>query len=350
MELTKKINRAIVASILVAGLFGTITSVGAAPEVASTPQSGGGRLLASLEAGEQRTVVVYGTSLTKVGAWSDQLRAVLEQNYPGQVTLINSAQGGSNSVWGRQSFDEKVLQKHPDTVFIEFAINDSVTSRKVSISDARENLVDMIDRLLESNSNCEIILMTMNPAVAHHGTRRPDVAAYYQMYRDVAKERGFQLIDHYPHWEKLLNEDPGRFLSYVPDGIHPVREGTLQVILPTMMQSLGLKQGKPELNERAPCWNYLLKGMDKGKKRDKQVSLKEYQMYWKDHYKRHDTDKDGLLQSGEYIPAVMFQYLDADNDGVITLEEYQAVYAPIFERYDLNSDGVLDRAEINAVK
>jgi lysophospholipase L1-like esterase len=315
-----------------------------------TPRNGTSQMVQELEAGEKQTIVTYGTSLTKVGAWSDQLRAVLEQNYPGQVTLINSAQGGSNSVWGRKSFDEKVIQKHPDTVFIEFAINDSVASRKVSISDARENLEDMIDRLLKSNPNCEIILMTMNPAVAHHGTRRPDVAAYYQMYRDVAKERGFQLIDHYPHWDKLLNEDPGRFLSYVPDGIHPVREGTLQVILPTMMQSLGLKQGKPELNERTPCWNSLLKGMDKGSERDKQVSRQEYQMYWKDHYSRHDTNKDGLLQPGEYIPAVMFQYLDADNDGVITLEEYQVVYAPIFERYDLNSDGVLARAEINAVK
>ena len=336
-----------VTTVLLVGLLSGASLVAADT---GTPRNGTSQMVKALEGGEQRTIVAYGTSLTKVGAWSDQLRAVLEQNYPGQVTLINSAQGGSNSVWGRKSFDEKVIQKHPDTVFIEFAINDSVASRKVSIPDARENLEDMIDRLLKSNPDCEIILMTMNPAVAHHGTRRPDVAAYYQMYRDIAKERGFQLIDHYPHWVKLLNEDPGLFLGYVPDGIHPVREGTLQVILPTMMQSLGLKQGKPELNERAPCWNYLLKGMDKGSERDKQVSLKEYQSYWKNHYSRHDTDKDGVLQPGEYIPAVMFEYLDADNDGVITLEEYQAVYAPIFERYDLNSDGVLARAEINAVK
>ena len=336
-----------VTTVLLVGLLSGASLVEAATNV---PRNGTSQMVHALEGGEQRTIVAYGTSLTKVGAWSDQLRAVLEQNYPGQVTLINSAQGGSNSVWGRQSFDEKVIRKHPDTVFIEFAINDSVDSRKVSISDARENLEDMIDRLLKSNPNCEIILMTMNPAVAHHGTRRPDLAAYYQMVRDVAKERGFQLIDHYPHWDKLLNEDPGLFLSYVPDGIHPVREGTLEVILPTMMESLGLKQGEPELNERAPCWNYLLKGMDKGSERDKQVSLQEYRMYWKSHYKRHDTNKDGVLQPGEYIPAVMFEYLDADNDAVITLEDYQSVYAPIFERYDLNSDGVLDRAEINAVK
>jgi len=66
-------------------------------------------LVQRLEAGEKATVVTYGTSLTKVGAWPDQLRAVLEQNYPGQITLINSAQGGSNSEWGRKAFDEKVI-------------------------------------------------------------------------------------------------------------------------------------------------------------------------------------------------------------------------------------------------
>lgn len=336
-----------VTTVLLVGLLTGAIFVEAANHVAQNETS---QLVKDLDSGKKRIVVAYGTSLTKVGAWVDQLRAVLEQNYPGQVTLINSAQGGSNSVWGRASFDEKVIQKHPDTVFIEFAINDSVASRKVRIKDARENLDDMIDRLLKSNPDCEIILMTMNHAVAHHGARRPNLAAYYQMYRDVAAARGFQLIDHYPHWDKLLNEDPGLFLSYVPDGIHPVREGALQVILPTMIQSLGLKQGQPELNVRTPCWNYLLKGMDNRSERDKQVSLLEYQTFWEDHYSRHDTNKDGLLQPGEYIPAVMFQFIDADNDGIIKLEEYQAVYAPIFEDSDLNADGVLDRAEINAVK
>ena len=303
-------------------------------------------LVQRLETGEKQTVVVYGTSLTKVGAWPDQLRAVLEQNYPGQVTLINSAQGGSNSEWGRKSFDEKVIQKKPDTMFIEFAINDAVAGRKISIEKSRENLEDMIDRLLKSNPDCEIILMTMNPSVAHHGARRPNLAAYYQMYRDVAKQRGFQLIDHYPAWQKLLNEDTGLFISYVMDGIHPVREGSLQVILPTMIRDLGLKQGKPELNERTACWNYLFGMMDKMVKRDKQVTREEYNRYWKKHFGKSDANKDGVLKSDEYKPAVLFKQIDADNDGTVTLDEYLLIYAPAFGRHDANADGVLDATEI----
>lgn len=316
----------------------------------STQKRSVSRLITNLEAGKKQTVVAYGTSLTKVGAWSDQLRAVLEQNYQGQVTLINSAQGGSNSAWGRKSFDEKVIKNAPDTVFIEFAINDAVDSRNVSIKNARENLEDMIDRLLKAHPACEVILMTMNPAIAHHGARRPRLTAYYQMYRDVAKDRKFQLIDHYPAWNKLLNKDPGLFLSYMPDGIHPVREGTLRVIMPTMIKSLGLKKGKPELNERSPCWNYLFGAMDKEVERNKQVSNEEYNRYWKAHFNKHDANKDGMLQSDEYTPAVMFKHIDADNDGIIKLKEYQAAYAPFFKQHDANADAVLDRSEIWKVK
>jgi lysophospholipase L1-like esterase len=303
-----------------------------------------------LEAGEKQTVVVYGTSLTAVGAWADQLRTVLEQNYPGQITLINSAQGGSNSEWGRKSFDERVIQKKPDTMFIEFAINDAVAGRNVSVEKARENLEDMIDRLLAAQPDCEIILMTMDPAVSHHADRRPDLTTYYQMYRDVAKERGFLLIDHCPNWEKLLNEDPGLFIQYVPDGIHPVRDGALHVIMPAMMSALGLKKGKPELNEQTPCWNYLFGMMDKLEERDRKVTRLEYNLYWQQQFAKSDVDKDGALITDEYKPAVLFKHIDVDNNGMNTLAEYQTIYAPYFERFDTNADGVLDNTEIWKVK
>ncbi|MBT3380117.1 MAG: sulfatase-like hydrolase/transferase [Lentisphaerae bacterium] len=308
------------------------------------------RLVANLSAGRKQTVVTYGTSLTRVGAWPDQLRAVLEQHYPGQATLINGAQGGSNSAWGRKSFDERVIAKKPDTVFIEFAINDAVAGRKVSIQRARENLEDMVNRLLTARPNCEIILMTMNPAVGHHRNRRPDLAAYYQMYRDVANDRGFQLIDHHPVWKELLNEDPGRFLGYVPDGIHPVRAGTLRVITPAIVRSLGLKPGNPELNTRTPCWTYLFKMMDKEVKRNGETTRGEYDRYWMKQFAKQDADQDGLLKPGEYKPAVVFEHVDANADGTITSKEYLAIYASHFERRDTNSDGTVDGGEIQVAQ
>jgi len=48
------------------------------------------------------------------------------------------------------------------------------------------------------------------------------------------------LIDHHPHWKKLLDEDAVRFRKLVPDGIHPAAEGCAQVIMPTLRAALGL--------------------------------------------------------------------------------------------------------------
>tara|TARA_B110000305_G_scaffold240689_1_gene312096 strand:- start:4875 stop:5945 length:1071 start_codon:yes stop_codon:yes gene_type:complete len=340
-------------------LAALVPSPAAAKEVPPQAQESGGKtarrmvpagsqktLVSRLESGSKQTVITYGTSLTKVGAWTDQLATVLEQNYPDQVTFINSAQGGSNSDWGSRSFDEKVIQNKPDTVFIEFAVNDAVARRKTSVEHARKNLEGMIDRLLQAQPNCGIILMVMNPPVGQTAVQRPNLAAYNQMYRDVAKKKKLQLIDHFPVWKKLLNEDPGRFIEYVPDTIHPVREGALRVIMPTMIQALNLKAGNPELNERAPCWNYLFRMMDKNVKRNKQVSREEYDQFWEKHFKSQDGDDDGRLTPNEYKPAVLFNHLDANANGTITLAEYQAIYMTHFKGRDTNTDGKLVEGEI----
>ena len=224
-----------------------VVSLGASRNVSAAGTQS--RFVSSLDAGKKQTVVTFGTSLTAVGAWVNQLRTVLEQQYPGQITLVNGAQGGANSDWGKKNLDKKVLKHHPDTVFIEFAVNDAVGSRRTNVDHARGNLENMIGRILELNPDCEIILMVMNPPVASTSTSRPSLAAYNQMYRDVAKERNFQLIDHYPVWEKLLNEDPARFMHYVPDSIHPVRIGALNVITPTMIKALGMKEGASRIEQ-----------------------------------------------------------------------------------------------------
>ena len=65
--------------------------------------------------------------------------------------------------WGVENLQEKVLRHRPDCVFIEFSINDAVGSRRMSLEHARNNLNQMIDRILEKNPACEIIPMVMNP-------------------------------------------------------------------------------------------------------------------------------------------------------------------------------------------
>jgi acyl-CoA thioesterase I len=199
------------------------------------------RLVVNLEAGKQQTVITYGTSLTAGGRWVRQLQEALDSSYPGKAKVINSGAGAMWSKWGVDNLDKRVIAKKPDTILIEFAINDAYLPYKTSVAQAQSNLENMIERIWKSNPECEIVLMVMNPPVGVHLKRRPRIKDYYQMYRDVAKARNLLLIDHYPRWEKILNQDPKLFKKYVPDGIHPGAEGCKAVILPNITNALGIE-------------------------------------------------------------------------------------------------------------
>ena len=75
------------------------------------------RFITALRAGTPQHVVIYGTSLSKGGAWVPQLRATFDARFPGLVTLTNSARGGQHSGWGAAHVDSAVIALKPDVVF-----------------------------------------------------------------------------------------------------------------------------------------------------------------------------------------------------------------------------------------
>jgi len=195
-------------------------------------------LVKNMVAGKKQHLVTYGTSLTHGGAWVGQIKADLEKKFPGLITVTNSAQGGMWSKWGLDNLDARVLQKKPDTVIIEWAINDAFLQYKTSVEDARKNLETMIDKITQQNPAAEVILMTMNPPIKVHLEKRPEIEKYYQMYRDVAAARKLRLVDHYPNWKKILETNTAEFDKLVPDGIHPNAAGAEKVITPVLLNSL----------------------------------------------------------------------------------------------------------------
>jgi lysophospholipase L1-like esterase len=142
----------------------------------------------------------------------------------------------------------KVLAQHPDTVFIEFAMNDAFLysdgTPQLSVDQAKANLNAMIDAILAQNPQAEIILQTMNtvwdsPTGSNQSAAlRPNLPAYYEMYRTVAAARGLMLIDHEPAWAALQQGDLATFQAYVPDGVHPVAAGLSKVVLPLLKWKL----------------------------------------------------------------------------------------------------------------
>lgn len=204
--------------------------------------------VSSLAAGQSRTVVAYGTSLTASGPWVSQMKSWLLAKYPGLLTVINSGLSGKNSAEGLAQLQTKVLNYNPDTVFIEFAMNDAFLysdgTPSLSVAQARSNLEAMITAILRQNPQAEIILQTMNviwnsPAGSNtSATLRPHLADYYQMYREVAAAHGFMLIDHEPNWAALQSSAPATYQSYVPDGVHPNDAGSSKITLPLLQWKL----------------------------------------------------------------------------------------------------------------
>lgn len=223
-------------ALLFAALFSPLQAATPTPAISKKAS-----FIQALEAGRPQTIVTYGTSLTAGGAWVAQLKQTLDRHFPKLTTVTNSGQGGMWSKWGVENLEARVIAKKPDAVFIEFAINDAFLKYEMTPALARQNLETMIDRILAAESKCEIILMVMNPPTAEHLERRPKIADYEQVYRDVAQARGLRFIDHSAHWQAVLKKGDAAWRALVPDGIHPSAKGSAEVTTPHLLRSIGLQ-------------------------------------------------------------------------------------------------------------
>lgn len=214
------------------------------------------QLLNRLSEGVPQKIVVYGTSLTAGNLWPPQMKAALDASFPGLATVVNSGGSGQNSVWGVANLKSKVTDLAPDTVIIEFAVNDAVIrddyASRIDPAEARKNLLSMIASIRSALPACEIILQVMNPVInspsnTTAATTRPNLALCQQNYRDVGKEQGLLVIDHMPAWQSLLDQGTSAYLAStaVPDGLHPSGTGLGNYCTPVLLRELGLTDHIP---------------------------------------------------------------------------------------------------------
>ncbi|MEY4489571.1 MAG: hypothetical protein RIQ79_2079, partial [Verrucomicrobiota bacterium] len=217
-------------------------SLGAPEDAAPLPVL---TIFQNLKTGKPQTVVTYGTSLTAAAEWPNALHRYFDQLYPGQVTFVNAAQSGQHSNWGLANLEARVLSQKPDLVFLEFAVNDAATKHGISAEKCRANLDTIVAALRAQNPRIDIVLQTMNPAwdspvsaPKRYAGDRPELAAYYAVYRDYARAHHLPLVDHYPVWATILQSEPDRFHTLVPDGIHPDAPASLAVTWPAIQSLL----------------------------------------------------------------------------------------------------------------
>jgi len=214
----------------------------AAPLPASAAEARLSRLFRSLEAGENQTVVVYGTSLTLYGAWAGAAEAWFNANYPGQVTFINSGGSGMNSDWGVANLQGSVLDHHPDLVLMEFSFNDAHTNFAMPVARGWSNLNAMMQDIRGQDVETTVLLQIMNVPWDAPGnpasTARPQLESFNENYRRFATGDDVPLLDHYPAWQALQRTNPALYQSYVPDGAHPTAEGSLAITWPALREWL----------------------------------------------------------------------------------------------------------------
>lgn len=199
------------------------------------------QLIKRLKQGEKQIIVVYGTSLSDCPkGWPLMLQDSLNAVYPGKVEVINSAKGAMWSTLGVQNLDKRVLEKKPDLVLMEFAINDAYLPYNTSLMVCQLNLEYMIDRIQEAYPKCEIILQVMN--MPYGEAERPNLEAYYNVYRKVAKKRKLKLIDHSTYWKKIHAQGEKEFKKWVPDTLHPGENAWKTYIVPYLLKEFGVER------------------------------------------------------------------------------------------------------------
>ncbi len=201
-----------------------------------------------LQSGQKQTVVAFGTSVTKYGYWVTAMQQWFDQKYPGLVTVINSGGPGQNSDWGLAQVKPLVLDHHPDLVFIEFATNDAHVRFKLTVEHAKDNLDKIVTAIQQQNPQVALVLQTMNtfwdapkgfPTAA---TSRPQLNAFYDNYRNYAREHNLALVDNYVKWEEMKEKDYANFQIMLPDGTHPNKNGSLAVNWPNIQELLEAAQ------------------------------------------------------------------------------------------------------------
>lgn len=226
----------ILSTIFAAGL-GTLLALPAQAQESTA------RFLDALATQKRQVIVTYGTSLTANSAWPEQFRNILQEHYGKKARVINAASGGKDSRWGLANVHKRVASRQPDAVFLEFAINDALMSSELGVDESARNHERMIEAIRAGAPNCEIFLLVMNPPTGEQFEKRADIASYEEVVRRTARKWGTGLIDFSPTWSSIIHGQPRRWSAYAPDGLHPSAVASREVIVPCLLESLGVPFG-----------------------------------------------------------------------------------------------------------
>jgi len=201
----------------------------------------------SLRMNEPLRIVAFGDSITngvgpagmtEADTFRDIVRRELTERLDSKVEVVNAGVNGDIVPLAIKRLKRDVLDRKPNIVTIMFGGNEAGFYRpetngfadtpRVSRDEFKATLVKIVDRIRAAKIT--VVLMTCPPMTERYWGMKLEpypknginflVKDYAQAMRDVAREKGVELIDVY----RAFEQEPKR-LDFFPDGLHPDARG-----------------------------------------------------------------------------------------------------------------------------
>lgn len=173
-------------------------------------------------------LVAFGSSNTEraehcEGAhnWFDWLDVGLRHRYGRVHHCINVGISGETTRELLSRFERDVAFYQPAAVIVTIGGNDSNPDRDMSAGEFRDNLIEIVGRLL-ALPDCVPILQTYYSFDGEHieAQHATQFLEFMQIVRDVATLQSVPLLDNLPRWEALRANDVAAFRQLMRDPCH----------------------------------------------------------------------------------------------------------------------------------
>jgi lysophospholipase L1-like esterase len=175
-------------------------------------------------------ISTLGTSMTASYRWQPVVQKALERCGLGPVHIGNFGKAGETVAWGINHVGQAVESK-PDILIIEFAVNDALADRRLSVTEAERLTRLLIQRARQESPNTKIYLLITSVPQGKQLAKRPEMQAHYGLYRKISAEERVGLIDTQP----LLGPPGQRPLR---DDLHPTNQGYETIMAPAVVAAL----------------------------------------------------------------------------------------------------------------
>ena len=207
-------------------------------------------ILSRLPEGSAFRIAFLGGSITEgAGAsdrkyrYSSRVVSAIARRYPAiTVEEINAGVGGTPSALGLFRTERDIVEKEPDLVFVEFAVNDGGNA------DCGKYMEGIVRRLLRYRRDLPIVFLYTFSANMYEGYLKGEEPVSVRAHHAIAAHYGIPEINLGPDFARKIRNYGGNHLALMKDGAHPNDIGFLRMALPVAEETAsGVEYENPHM-------------------------------------------------------------------------------------------------------